>query len=74
MPNASQSAMREIGKAIKAIDSFSFMNFDAVGTIENVERINIARKNLINTLFSCGYELEEFTSRVRKLKHKRALI
>ena len=74
MPNASQSAMREIGRAIKAIDSFSFMNFDAVGTIENVERINIARKNLINMLFSCGYELEEFTSRVRKSKYKRALI
>jgi hypothetical protein len=67
--------MREIGKAIKAIDSFSFMNFDAVGTIENVERINIARKNLINTLFSCGYEeLEEFTMCVRKSKRIRPLI
>jgi len=74
MPNANKSAMREIGKAIRAIDSFSFMKLDAVETIENLERLHIARKNLINTLFSCGYELEEFTSRVRKSKHKRALI
>ena len=74
MPNASQSAMREIGKAIRAIDSFSFMKLDAVETIENLERLHIARKNLINTLFSCGYELEEFTSRVTRSKHKRALI
>ena len=74
MPNASLSAMREIGKAIRAIDSFSFMKLDAVETIENLERLHIARKNLIKTLFSCGYELEEFTSRVRKSKYKRALI
>ena len=74
MPNTSQSAMREIGKAIRAIDSFSFMKLDAVETIENIERLHIARKNMINTLFSCGYELEEFTSRVRKSKYKRALI
>lgn len=74
MPNANQSAKREIGKAITAIDSFSFMKLDAVETIENIERLHIARKNMINTLFSCGYELEEFTSRVRKSRYKRALI
>jgi len=74
MPNANKSAMREIGKAIRAIDSFSFMKLDAVETIENLERLHIARKNMINTLFSCDYELEEFTSRVRKSKYKRALI
>ncbi len=74
MPNASQSAMREIGKAIRAIDSFSFLKQDAVESTENLEWLQIARKNLINTLFSCGYELEQFTSRVKKSKYKRALI
>ncbi|HZK96539.1 MAG TPA: hypothetical protein VFC67_20225 [Prolixibacteraceae bacterium] len=74
MPNANKSAMREIGKAIRAIDNFSFMQLDAVETIENLERLHIARKNMINTLFSCGYELEEFTSRVRKSKYQRQLI
>ena len=74
MPTINQTAMRSIGEAVKKLDSFSHLNDDQLGPQENVQRIDNARKNLVNVLFSCGYELQEFTSSVIKSKHQRPLI
>ena len=65
--------MQQIGKAIKALDEFHVHEI-YVGTKTNVKRINTARKNLINVLFSNGYELQRLTHKVIKSEHKRPLI
>ncbi len=66
-------SMQRIAKAIKEIDEVPKQETH-LKTDGNVWRINEARKNLINILFLCGYELQEKTYRVIKSKHKRQLI
>jgi hypothetical protein len=66
-------AMKSIGKAIKMLDEIN-PSARNLGTIKNVFRYTITRRNLINILFSNGYELQEFTYRVIKSKSKRELI
>jgi len=66
-------AMKQIATAIKALDSFRVHEI-YVGTQDNVKRINEARINLINVLFSSGYELQCGTYKLVKSKEKRKLI
>ncbi len=66
-------SMQRIAKAIKEIDEVPARD-TYLKTDGNVWRINEARRNLINILFLCGYELQEKTYRVIKSQHKRQLI
>ena len=66
-------AMKQVGKAIKELDEFR-VSESYVGTKTNVKRIDNARKNLINVLFSNGYELQRDTYKVVESKSKRKLI
>lgn len=66
-------AMRKIGRAIKALDDFR-VSVNYVGGKTNAKRIDAARRNLINVLFSNGYELQYGSYRVIKSKQKRDLI
>ena len=73
MDNVDLFAMRQIGKAIKTLDAFR-VSVEYVGTQENVKRIDESRNNLINVLFSNGYELELYTYKVVRSKQTRDLI
>ena len=67
--------MRKIAKQIKEIDSIiGFGEVKSLGSKENADRLNEARRNLINILFSNGYELEYKTFKVIKSTNKRDLI
>lgn len=67
--------LRNIAKAIKNLDEVSFIkNENTVDSKENVNRIDDARRNLINVIFDNGYELSEYSYKVVKSKYKRNLI
>lgn len=69
MANVDLFAMKKIGKAIKFLDGF-LLSKNSVGTQENVKRIDEARNNLINVLFSSGYEFQRVTYKIIKNKNK----
>jgi hypothetical protein len=66
-------SMKQVGKAIKELDEFR-VHENYVGTKTNVNRLNNARKHLINVLFSSGYELELDTYKLIRSKRKRKLL
>ena len=66
-------ALREVGKAIKSLDQFP-VNLTQLGTQVNANRCETARRNLINILFSNGYELQRGTYKVIKSTQKRNLL
>lgn len=66
-------ALRNIAKAIKLLDTYSKVE-TTYGTTENVQRVEKSRKDLINVIFSCGYDFDRETYRLFKLKKKRDLI
>ncbi len=70
---ANLTALKQVAKAIKALDEFP-SNSAQLGSEANVERSDIARKSLINILFSNGYELQIGTYKVIKSTIKRDLI
>ena len=67
-------SVRQIALAIKAIDNFRNAKEYVISNV-NVKRIDKARKELINTLFACGYELEARTYKaIKSTNYFRALI
>lgn len=73
MENFELFALKCIGRAIKQLDEFRISE-NNLGSKINVERVDSARANLINVLFSNGYELQRDTYKVVKSKVKRTLI
>lgn len=73
MKNIHLHTLRQIGKAIHAIDA-NVINTRTVHSKTNIRRTRLARKHLINILFSCGYELEWKSYKVIKSTQTRELI
>lgn len=71
--SADDWAMKCISKAIKELDEFR-VSENYVNSKRNVKRIDKARKELINTLFSCGYELQAHTYKAIKSRAFRPLL
>lgn len=73
MGSVDYRSMQRIAKAIRELDEIpsddNYLKSDG-----NVQRLDEARRNLINILFNCGYELQYKTYRVIKSTHKRQLI
>ena len=68
-----KKSLRKVVKAIKAIDELSI--HDEIGGKENDERLADARNNLVNILFSNGYEIESPNNyRLIKSEYKRDLV
>jgi hypothetical protein len=65
--------MRKIAKIIRELDTYHSW-VGNLGSDENVKRENVARKNLVNILFSNGYELQQGTMRLIKSKSPRKLL
>jgi hypothetical protein len=70
---AASEPLRNVGRAIKWLDEWPSRPTN-YGSIANCTRIDEARKNLINVLFSMGYELKSGTYTVVKSKEKRKLV
>lgn len=66
-------ALKAIAKAIRSLDEGGKVN-PTLPTSFNDTRRDSARKNLINILFSSGYELEHDTYKLIKSTHKRPLL
>jgi len=65
---------RQVAASIKALDMLGPWKDRSNLSDENIERMDIARRNLINILFSTGYELQEYTMKPIKSKHPRPLL
>lgn len=73
MANSELFALQCIGKSIKQLDEFR-VSENNLGSKTNVKRVDSARVDLINVLFSNGYELQRDSYKVVKSRAKRALI
>ncbi len=73
MANFDLFSLQAIGKAIKQLDEFR-VSENNLGSKTNVKRVDSARVDLINVLFSNGYELQRDTYKVVKSQAKRPLI
>jgi len=73
MAETKLQVLRDVAKAIKSIDQHS-TNVLNYGTKTNANRVGKARRNLVNIIFSNGYELERGSYKVVKSKRKRPLI
>jgi hypothetical protein len=73
MANTELSVLKDVAKAIKSLDQHR-TTVSNYGTKTNANRADKARKNLVNIIFSNGYELEGGTYKVVKAKRKRPLV
>ena len=73
MTNIELFSLKQIGKAIKALDEFRSTE-QYLGSKINVKRVDKSRVNLLNVLLSNGYELVPRTYNIIKSQSKRQLI
>jgi hypothetical protein len=73
MGSVNTSSLQHLAKIIKVFNEFRPTE-DTVGSEANVKRIDTAYKNVINVIFSCGYEIDYHSRRLIKSKNKRKLL